>query len=780
MQRPNAATKAAQSSDPVFMRNLVLALFAFLAATCLILAGAAQAQQYQFSNVKIVGNQRVDNATVLRYAGIGPGTAVTAGGLNDAYRRITDSGLFETVAVEPQGGTLLITVKEYPTINIINFEGNRRIKDEDLAKLIRSQSRRIYSPAVAQSDAAAVAQAYSQQGRLAATVTPRIIRRSENQVDLVFEVQEGRVVEVQRIAFVGNRAYSDRRLRQVLETKQAGILHQLIQSDTLVTDRLDLDKQMLRDFYASRGFVDFEVLDATSELSRERDGFFVTFTIREGQSFSVGRVNTISEVPEIDAAEYAALVRLRPGVTYNPAIIDNNIARLENLALKKGLNFVRVEPRITRNDRDQTLDVTFAITRGPRIFVERIDIEGNTTTLDEVIRRQFRTVEGDPFNPREIRKAAERIRALGFFSDAQVNTQQGSAPDQVLVNVNVTEQPTGSLTLGAAYSVADGVALTVGFQETNFLGRGQTVGLNISGGTNKKNSSATFYEPAFLGRDLGLRLNLFYNETNTANADYDTRRLGFRGGLTFPLSDSTRLELSYGLSQSEIKNVDPNSSVILKREEARGSLVSSAVGYQVSYDTRIEGLNPLGGVLLRFGQDFNGLGGDQKYVETSGLALIERRVLNEEVTLRATFEGGAVNMISDGSRVTERFFGAGKIRGFKPDGIGPRDLTAPNRDALGGDLFAVARLEAEFPLGTPSEYGLRGGVFLDTGSVWSLDDIAGNTGVVDDGFKIRSAIGFSIFWTTPIGPLRFNFSKALVKEDYDKEQTFDLTVSTKF
>ncbi|PZQ99583.1 MAG: outer membrane protein assembly factor BamA [Cereibacter sphaeroides] len=782
MQRQQAATAAATGFDAIRLKALFIAVIAFIAATYLVFLSSAQAQEYQFSSVRVEGNTYVDTATIVRYSGINAGQPLTAGQLNDAYQRITDSGLFEEVTLDPQGGTLVIVVKEYPTINVISFEGNRRIKDEDLAKLIKSQERRVYSPAMAEADAAALADAYSLRGRIAATVTPKIIRRPENRVDLVFEIKEGSVTEVERVSFVGNRAYSDRRLRQVLATKQAGLLRTFIGADTYIADRLELDKQMLRDFYASRGFVDFEVLDANAELARERDGFFLTFTIHEGQSFRVGSVDTISDIPEIDPAEFAAQVRLRPGVTYSPAIIDNNITRMENLALRKGLNFVRVEPRITRNDKDLTLDVTFAITRGPRVFIERIDIEGNTTTQDQVIRNQFRAVEGDPFNPREIRRAAERIRALGFFSDAEVTTEPGSSEDQVLVNVDVTEQPTGSLTLGATYSVSDGIALIIGFQETNFLGRGQTVGLNITGGTDNAAGTASFFEPAFLGRDLGLRLSVYYRESNYQNSFYDTNIAGFRSGLIFPVGEYSRLELRYALGQEEITNVSDNSSVILKREEARGMLVDSVAGFGYSYDTRTGGLNPLGGVLLRFGTDLSGLGGDVEMVEVNGLALIERRVWNEEVTLRASLEGGGLSVFGDdvGSIVTQRYFGNGKIRGFENNGLGPRDLTAPNQDALGGNMFFVARLETEFPLGTPTEYGLRGGFFLDTGSVWSLNDTAGDSGPVDDSMHIRSVLGFSLFWTTPLGPLRFNFTKALVKEDYDETQNFDLTISTQF
>lgn len=738
----------------------------------------AYAQSFSFSNVEIQGNDRVDAATILNYAGISRGEAVSAAQLNDAYQRIVNSNLFETVELVPQGSTLVIRVVEYPIVNVISIEGNKRLKDEKLSELITSQPRRIYSPSLAEADAAAIAEAYRVSGRLAASVTPKIIRRDGNRVDLVFEIAEGKVVENERISFVGNKAFSDRRLRQVLETKQAGLLRNLIQRDTFVPERLDLDRKVLTDFYLSRGFIDFQVLDASAELSRERDATFVTFTVREGLSYEIGEVTTVSEVEGIDAAEFAAVQKIRSGQTYSPLLIDNNITRMETLALKKGLNFVRVEPRITRNERGQVVDVEFAILRGEKIFVERIDIEGNTTTLDQVIRRQFRTVEGDPFNPREIRQAAERIRALGFFADAQVNADQGSAPDQVVVNVDVEEQPTGSLSFGATYSVASGVGLNVGFSETNFLGRGQALSLSVSTASSNQNSSFSFTEPALLGRDLSFTIGGFYRTSESDFSSYDTRNIGFTTGIGFPLGEQSSLDLRIGAAEEELFNYTGDSAIIAA-ETAQGALKTFSLGYTYEYDNRITGLNPKGGVLLRFGQDYAGLGGDTDYLQTTALAVAETRVMNEEVTLRAIFEGGAITSIGDNqTRVTDRFFGNGKIRGFEPNGIGPRDLGATDQDALGGNLFAVARFEADFPLGLPEEYGITGGAFFDVGSVWSLDNNGG--GAIDDSFIPRATIGLSVFWTTPIGPLRFNFSRAVQKEDYDKEQTFDLTISTKF
>jgi outer membrane protein insertion porin family len=741
---------------------------------------AAVAQSYSFSSVAVEGNQRIEPRTILNFARIPRAQAVSAAELNDAYQRLIGSGLFEEVTITPRGGRLVIAVKEFPTVNIVNFEGNRLLKAEELSQLIESRSRRVFSPTQAEADAAAIAEAYAQRGRLAARVEPRIIRRSDNRVDVVFEIAEGRVTEVERLSFVGNRAFSDRRLRQVLETKQAGLLRQLIARDTYAAERVEMDKQLLRDFYQSRGFIDAQVVDATAELARERDGFFVTFTVREGLQYRFGATRVVSEIDGVDAAAYEQLVRLRAGTIYTPSDVEGVIARMEALASRQGVNFLRVEPRIRRNDRDQTLDIDFALVRGERIFVERIDIEGNTTTADQVIRRQFATVEGDPLNPRDIRRAAERIRALGFFEDASVEATEGSTPEAVVVKTTVTEKPTGSLSFGASYGKADGVGFSIGLSESNFLGRGQFVSLDLNLGASNATSSFTFSEPALLGRDLKLTFSGVLAETEANFATWDTRLAQLGVALEFPLSENLRMDTRLTLNKSRVSNVAATSSPILQREAARGSLFGAGLGYSLGWDNRRSGLAGDTAVVLRFGQDLYGLGGDLRYLKTEVFAGAQTRVLSGDVVLRAEFEGGVV-AASGGrnTRVTERFFLDGKMRGFQPFGVGPRDTLAGKTDPLGGNAFAVARFEAEFPLGLPEEYGIRGGAFLDIGSVWGLDDVAG-TGVVDDSLKLRSSVGLSLLWDTPLGPLRFNFSKALKKQPYDKEQSFDLTISTKF
>ncbi|XDA99716.1 outer membrane protein assembly factor BamA [Sulfitobacter sp. LCG007] len=787
--RTGQAQPAAYRKSPLRRRVRAAAFCAAFSTACGLPFVAAEAQSYSIGAVSIEGNQRIGDAAIISRAGIGSGT-VSAGQLNDAYQRLVNSGLFESVDLTPSGNTLIIRVVEFPTINQISFEGNRRIKDDALVELTGSNERRVFNPTQAEQDAKLIAEAYANEGRIAATVTPRVIRLSDNRVNLVFEIYEGGAVEIQRLSFVGNRAYSEGRLRRVLGTKQAGLFHALVQRDTFVEERIDLDKQMLSDFYLSRGYVDFRVLSVNAQLARERDGYFLTFNINEGQQFRFGQVAVASDYPGVDADRYAEIVKIKPGVVYTPTLIEQDIARMERQAVRDGVDFLRVEPRITRNDRTLTLDVNYVLSRGPRIFVERIDIEGNTTTLDQVIRRQFTSVEGDPFNPREIRESAERIRALGYFETAEVEARQGSSEDQVVVDVNVVEAPTGSLTIGGSYSTSDGFGVALSFAEQNFLGRGQQLSVDLSTAQEARRYGLRFVEPALLGRDLEFSLNLDVTEQRSSYISYDADRFTFQPGVAFPLSENSRLKLRYSYLSSEMladdddddDEDDSESGPIVLREIDEGRRDASALGYVYTYDTRRTGLNPNAGVLVEFGQDFAGLGGDDKYIKSTARLIGETKIRNEEITLRATLEGGALNWQSGNSRAIDRFLlNPSIMRGFEPGGIGPRDESVSNRDPLGGNYYVVARLEAEFPLGLPEEYGVSGGVFYDIGNLWNLDDVnlRGGDVVGEDG-SFRHVVGFALFWDTPIGPLRFNFTKALQKEDFDREQSFDVTLSARF
>jgi len=738
----------------------------------------ALAQDFRFDQVSVEGNRRIETGTILTYAGIARGETVSAAALNDAGQRIRESGLFQNVEIRPEGGRLVIAVTEFPTINRISFEGNAKVSDEDLAGLISATERRVYNPVQAQADADAIAAAYAERGRINAVVRPALIERSDNRVDLVYQITEGNVTEIERISFTGNRAFSDRRLRGVLATRQAGPLRQLIKSDTFVADRIAFDRQMLTDFYRSRGYIDFEVLDVDAELTRARDAYLLTFNVREGQRYQVSKIGIASEIQGLSTARFDEAIRLDRGDYYSPTAVEDDIARMERIAIRDGIDFLRIEPRITRNPRDLSLEVTYVLTRGERIFVERIDIEGNSTTLDRVVRQQFRTVEGDPFNPRAIRESAERIRALGYFSDAQVNARPGTEPGSVVIDVDVEEQPTGSLSFGANYSTDNGFGLVAGFKERNFLGRGQLFSLDLSTSQNDRRLAFDFAEPAFLGRDLRFGFGVDYRSTDNDAALYDTDTFRISPSFTFPVSENGRLQTFYAAEYTDITDVDEDASDIIQEEREEAGVWTNSVGYSYSYDTRRSGLDPDTGVLLRFGQEF-GIG-DEAFVKTTALASAETRVLGEDVLLRATVEGGMLNHADGTTRVTDRFFMGSRImRGFEPGGIGPRD--ADSDDALGGNKYAVTRLEAEFPLGLPEDYGITGGAFVDYGSVWEVGSTRGTGAtVLYDDYTPRAVVGASIFWDTPLGPLRFNFTEALQAEEFDETRNFDLTISSRF
>lgn len=765
----------------IFVISLILIIFMVF-----FVSSTAWAKDYKISNVEIKGNLRIETSTIESILDINGQVDWSTARLNDAIQDIRASGLFATVSADVSDGSLLITVVENPTVNSVIFEGNARADDDSLRPLVQTQARRVYSIGQVRDDANAIAAAYADQGRISASVEPRIIRRADNRVDVVFEIIEGGVVEIERISFIGNRAFSDRRLRRVIRTKQAGPLRMLVQRDTFVEDRIEFDKQLLKDFYLERGYVDFEVLSVSSELSKTRGSFFVTFQIQEGQQFQFGEVKSTTLLPNVTLQDFQTAINIKKGKLFSPKALENTVTRMERQALDLGLDFIRVAPRLIRNEQALTLDVSLEISQGTKLFVERINIKGNTTTLDRVIRRQFEVVEGDPFNPRQIRRTSERIRGLKLFGSADVTTRKGSAPNKIVIDVVVTEKPTGSLSFGANYNSADGAGIVGNFKESNFLGRGQAVGLNLSTTSGTNNLGISLTEPALLSRDLSLKFGANYRTTVSNNALYDTDSFNLSSQLTFPISDNGRLGAKIFNESELIKNVTTGSTII-QNDALLERRTNYGLGYVYSLDNRRTGLNPKAGTFLNFSQDF-GLAGDDNFVRSNLRLGAETYVQNDDIRLTAVLESGALAFESGkASRITDRYFmSARSFRGFAPGGLGPRQKginasSIPYDDAIGGDYYAVARLETQFPLGLPEEYGIDFGAFVDVGSVWGLDSsLRSASGVLYDSFQTRAVLGVTMFWTTAIGPLRFNWTDAVSKEQYDVEQSFDLTISTSF
>lgn len=743
------------------------------------LQGQQAAQGQLLSEVIVIGNRRIEAETIRSYLALRPGDPITEAALNRSVRQLFDTGLFKDAAIAPDGTRLLVQVVENPSINRINIEGNRSLDDEVLTPLLASRPRRPFTRSAAEADAQLLTESYRRIGRYAAKVEPVIIELPDNRVDLVFEVTEGEVTEVQAITFVGNEQFSDGRLRGVIETTETGLLSAFVSTDIYDPDRLEFDKQLLRQYYLTQGYADFAVLSSVSELAPDQNGFYITFTVEEGEVYTFGELGAIVSAQGLKEEDFLALLPDLTGETYDSREVEAIIEAMTFRAGQDGFAFVEVRPQVRRNEEERTLDINFELIEGNRIYVERIDIEGNDRTLDRVIRRQFDLVEGDAFNARSIDKARTRIRGLGFFKTVAVRTERGQTDDRAYVKVEVEEQPTGSLSIGAGFSSASGPLAELSVSEANFLGRGQFVRARVVASADSQVYDLTFREPAFLDRDLGLGINIAYSDEDLdSESSFELTSLSFRPSLSFPVSENGRINAFYEISQLNIRT-DNNASVFVQADDGRE--LKSAIGATYSYDLRNDPIETTEGYLFSLTEELAGFGGSSRYASTIGKAKGWTSFFEEEVILSLEVEGGATIGIGDDLRVTDRtFLGGDSFRGFAFGGIGPRDFATD--DALGGNYYAVVRSEVTFPLGLPEEVGIYGGLFFDVGTLWHLDNDfdAGTNNRVDDSAELRASVGATIFWASVLGPLRLNFALPVKEVNGDESEFFRLSVGTRF
>lgn len=787
---------------------LVARVFCAILVTAAVLAtpdrGAAQIADQQratgqiVSEIVVIGNQRIEPATIASYLALGPGDPITEAALNRSVRQLFDTGLFRDAAIAPDGTRLLVQVVENPSINRINFEGNDLISDEQMLALISSRPRRPYTRARAEADAEVLIENYRRTGRYGAVVEPVIIELPDNRVDLVFEIAEGEVTEIYEINFVGNEIYSDRTLRGEIDTTESGLLGFLLSSDVYDPDRLEFDKQLLRRFYLSEGYADFAVLSAVAELAPDRQGFYITFTVEEGEQYTFGEVDVRSSAEGLDPEDFRALIPPLTGETYDASLVEDIITDMVFRAGQDGFAFVDVRPLAQRNEVDRTISIIFDLREGPRVYVERIEIEGNDRTLDRVIRRQFDIAEGDAFNAREIEQARGRIRALGYFRSVDVRTERGATDDRAQVKVEVEEQSTGSINFGIGFSSATGPTGEISIQEANFLGRGQFVRARLRVAEDNEVVDLTFQEPAFLNRDLVLGLNGFYrNEDLDSESSFELTSIGFIPSLTFPISEEGRLQVLYEISDDEVRDFSLVTSPFI-RDDA-GAQTTSAFGFRYTHDLRNDPVEPTDGYLLTLSQTFAGAGGGAQYSRTIASAKAWTSFFDDDVIASLEVEGGLAVPFNDGLKITDRFFlGGESFRGFAFAGIGPRDQSPvpgtqlTRSDSLGGNMYVVGRAEVSFPLGLPDEFGIYGGVFADVGTLWDLDDttttdrnangvpLPGRTITVDDSANIRAAVGVTLYLDSAFGPLKLNFATPVAKERGDEKEFFRLSVGTRF
>ena len=744
--------------------------------------GAAVAQEAGgpvITEIAVQGNQRIESDTVRSYMQLRPGMRYDPAIADASLKQLFETGLFADITMRQEGQRVVVSVVENPIINRVAFEGNSALKEEDLQKEVQLQPRVVYTRAKVQADVSRMIELYRRSGRFSASVEPKVIQLPQNRVDLVFEITEGPKTKIASINFIGNTRFSDGKLREVISTGESAWWKFLSSSDTYDPDRLTYDRELLRRHYLQRGYADFRVVSAVADLSRDDAAFHITFTVDEGEVYEFGDIAVTTTIDKLDQEELESLIVAKSGDTYNAGLIDKTIDALTFAAGTSGYAFAEVRPRVNRRRDERVIDLTFQITEGPRVYVERINITGNSRTLDKVVRRQIRMSEGDAFNKVLLDRSEKNIRALQYFSRVTVTQDPGTAADKTILNVDVQEQSTGSLSVSAGFSTLDNAVAGIQLSERNFLGRGLQLSTALSISKRRQLIEFHYTDPYFLDRNLVGGIDLFGSETNFQNeSSFDSRSQGFGLRFGFPLSEKSRFLTRYQFRFDEIFNVHPLASNVVKAAE--GSDYRSIIGYDYYYDNRNDPVDPTGGWDFLFSQNVAGLGGTVRYVSTEVLGRYYYP-LTEDFLSSWRIDGGYIHGIGQDVELNDHFFkGGNTIRGFARAGVGPRDLSSTNRDAVGAKAYVFGTAELQFPNGLPEALGIKTSVFVDGGFIGMSDfDRTFFPGVLD-GFAPRASTGLSLYWQSPFGPIRLDFAQVLESTFYDEKEAFRFSAGTSF
>jgi outer membrane protein insertion porin family len=725
--------------------------------------------------IRVEGTQRVEEETVRAYMVVREGMVDDVDMVDQSVKTLFASGLFSDVTIRRSEGGLIVSVVENPIVNRVSFEGNGAINDNTLTDEAELRPRQVYTRARVQDDVERFIEIYRQSGYFASRIEPKVIQLPQNRIDVIFEINEGPITGIRSINFVGNKAFDDDRLREEIISSETRWWRFFASSDSYDPDRLNYDRQRLRRFYLSKGYADFRVVSSSAELTRNGEEFFVTFNIEEGElfTFADSRVRSTVETIEIDALEEA--IEHVEGDRYDLRKIEDTEDALTKLLGEKGFAFADIRARTRRDRENNLIRVEYVIEEGPRVYVERININGNDRTHDEVLRREMRISEGDAFNRVLLERSRRNLRGLGYFSSVDIEESPGSEPDKTIIDVNVVEQSTGELTFGVGYSSAESVTTEFAIAERNLLGRGQRLNLRVGVSSEVQRYALNFTEPFFLDRRVAAGFSLFNTENDYDNeANLETRSTGVGGQVAFPLSEDGRLSLFVNLSEDELTNTSSSSLV-----NPGYQVFKEEIGYYYSIDKRDDPIDPTDGWNFGFGQDLAGPAGDISYLRTTLVAnyyheIAEGWVFHGRATagLIYDYEGGVINY-------SDRFFkGGSTFRGFDRSGIGPRQVSTGY--ALGANRYVVGTTEVSLPLGIPKDVGMKANAFIDFGALGDTDSVSFVANDIEDEFAFRATTGLSISWRSPFGPVRFDFARALVKEDYDDTRFFRFSVGTRF
>lgn len=733
-----------------------------------------------FSGVEVKGNKRIETETILAYMKFNEKQDFSEKRMNDALKSLFATGLFADVKIYAKGNVLRVEVKENPIVSGVYFDGNSRLEKEQLESEVLMKPRSVYTKDRIAKDVRRLLELYRRSGRFAVTIEPKIIERDQNRVDVVYEIDEGPATYVRRIIFIGNEQIDDADLKEAIMTKEDKWYRFLSGSTTYDPDRMAYDKELLRRFYMNNGYIDVNVSSAIAELTPDKEGFFITFNLTEGERYKIRKVDAKTSMRSLDTEQLMSSFAFKEGEWYNAEKIENVIQTLSDEAGKLGHAFVDVVPEIKKvpkgEDGTAYVDITFDVREGKKIFIDKIQIMGNVRTKDEVIRREFRLAEGDAFNSAKIRRSKQRIENLNYFSKVDVQTEKSDIlPDKTDINVNVEEKSTGSLTFGVGWSTYDGALVQAGISERNLLGTGRILSLKGTLAQKRSEYDLSFTEPYFLGRNLTAGIDLFnISQDYQSSSSYDEDSIG--GALRFGWSFNERVSesMKYTLRQDDIHDVASNASLYI-REQA-GKTMTSMVSHSISYDVRDSTVRPTDGYVLTLSNDLAGLGGDNKFLRTDVYAAYYYPVA-KDWTVAVKGHGGYIfGLNGKDVRINERYFlGGNNLRGFEQGGAAAR---TKNGDAIGGNWLATGTLELIFPLGLPTEFGLRGRVFSDIGIAGKPDDTSKYA--IDYSSEPRASVGFGISWDSPMGLINIDIAHAVKKQDYDETEVFRLNFGTGF
>jgi len=752
-------------------------------------AAASQPAGAPITAIRVEGNLRIESGTIRSYMLVAPGDAYNADRVDLSLKTLYATGLFSDVAIRRDGTALVVSVKENPIVNQIAFEGNHKLTDDNLRDAIQLRPRAVFTPAMADADRQRILDLYAKRARFAATVTPKIIELPQNRVNVVFEIADGSATLIARIVFVGNKAFSEGTLRDVVGSRETAWWRFLSSADIYDPERVAYDRELLRRYYLKNGYADFQVTGATAELTPDRTGFFLTYTLNEGERYRISKAAVNSTLPYLPNAVLQRVLEMSVGDWYDGDAVERTVQALTDYVQGHGQPFVDVEPRIERNREKHTIDLTFDVNEGPRVYIERIDIAGNTRTKDKVIRREFRLAEGDAFNAALLRRTQQRLKDLNYFNAVGITTQPGSAPDKANINTAIEEKATGELTVGGGYSTDIGALVSLGIHERNLVGTGLDAGLDGTLAQKESQLNLGITDPYFLDRNIVAGANVFLvNNNNELISDYRERRIGFSLSAGYEINDHLRQAWTYSMVQRSIYDILTGASLYVLN--AQGVTLLSQIGQTITLDYTDSRLDPRQGWLLRAGSDFAGIGGDVHYVRTKldgeYFIPLERWFGSNDWDIAITAGTGYLFNLGSQEQIIDRFFlGGDNLRGFEIGGAGPHSVptsTYPNADSLGGRFIWTQSTELRFPLPVSPDLGLSGRAFVDIGGLSQVNAVylGGVRQPIVDSASPRIGAGIGFSWKTPFGLINLDFAQAVLKQHYDQTQFFRLGFGTRF